>query len=293
MYLSSESELHPALFSKPVCFFFLEMSAKTDDRLSRLLSKLLRHSGDKEGLAIAADGFVLVDNVLGAASVSKLKPKPDFPMLERVVKNNDKQRFAMKCDDEKKWWIRANQGHSISTVVSDELLKELKTEDEILAYPTCVHGTYLSAWPTIKEKGLSKMARRHIHFASNLSVPLGSKKTISGMRADVEVIIHINMLAAFRQGIKFFVSDNNVILSEGNQEGFISAKFFKRVDFKPTANEKDVKMNELDNKKTDAVPVVYHFTAQQLMDRLKLVKHEIALSSTDDQLQSIVDKLIK
>ena len=33
--------------------------------------------------------------------------------IERIVKNNDKQRFALEKDDNGKLKIRANQGHTI------------------------------------------------------------------------------------------------------------------------------------------------------------------------------------
>ncbi len=33
------------------------------------------------------------------------------------------------------------------------------------AYPAVIHGTYASKWEPIKKRGLSRMARNHIHFA--------------------------------------------------------------------------------------------------------------------------------
>lgn len=46
--------------------------------------------------------------------------------VERVVKNNDKQRFHMEKDEETgKWKIRANQGHSIE-VRSNSCMKSIK-----------------------------------------------------------------------------------------------------------------------------------------------------------------------
>eukprot|EP00455_Lapot_gusevi_P028757 TRINITY_DN3079_c0_g1_i1.p1 TRINITY_DN3079_c0_g1~~TRINITY_DN3079_c0_g1_i1.p1 ORF type:complete len:100 (-),score=24.37 TRINITY_DN3079_c0_g1_i1:152-412(-) len=57
----------------------------------------------------------------------------------------------------------------------------------------------------------------------------GSAEVISGMRADCDLVIYVDVAAAMAAGIKFFVSDNQVILSEGDEGGFIPSRFFSRV----------------------------------------------------------------
>lgn len=87
------------------------------------------------------------------------------------------------------------------------------------------------------------MGRNHIHFASGL--PAGFKSldastgsveekeappVISGMRKSSTVLVYIDILAAMKAGIKFFISENGVILTEGNENGFLPYEFFKRVE---------------------------------------------------------------
>ena len=64
--------------------------------------------------------------------------------IERVVTNNDKQRFALK-DESGALYIRANQGHTMEVV--DLELKEIASAVEA---PVVVHGTYLKAFDAIK-----------------------------------------------------------------------------------------------------------------------------------------------
>lgn len=56
------------------------------------------------------------------------------------------------------------------------------------------------------------MARNHIHFAIGMPKEEG---VISGMRGSADLIIEIDMEAAMKEGIEFYISSNLVILTEG------------------------------------------------------------------------------
>jgi 2'-phosphotransferase len=138
--------------------------------------------------------------------------------------------------------IRANQGHSIK-VDTEGLLKPITVEAKNVP-EVCVHGTDEPSWKLIlKSGGLRRMGRNHIHFASGL--PAGFKSlavseasteekeappVISGMRKSSTVLIYIDIEAALASNIKFYLSENGVILSEGNEKGFVPSDFFKRVE---------------------------------------------------------------
>ena len=64
--------------------------------------------------------------------------------IERVVANNDKQRFALK-DDKGMLYIRANQGHTMD--VTGLELEEIHSAVEA---PVVVHGTYRKAFDAIR-----------------------------------------------------------------------------------------------------------------------------------------------
>lgn len=67
------------------------------------------------------------------------------------------------------------------------------------------------------------MGRQHIHMAKGGEV-------ISGMRHNSEVVIQVNVMDAIKAGIRFFESDNGVILSEGiDGSGVIPALFLKKI----------------------------------------------------------------
>ncbi|XP_052270010.1 pre-mRNA-splicing factor CWC22 homolog [Dreissena polymorpha] len=70
------------------------------------------------------------------------------------------------------------------------------------------------------------MKRNHIHMA--MGEP-GDNCVTSGMRSSCEVTIRIDLKKAMEDGIKFFVSANNVILSPGNEDGLIPPKYFELV----------------------------------------------------------------
>ncbi len=67
------------------------------------------------------------------------------------------------------------------------------------------------------------MGRNHIHMAK------GHKgEVISGMRGSCDIYIQIDMEKAIADGITFYISENDVILSAGI-EGVIPASYFKEV----------------------------------------------------------------
>ena len=96
-------------------------------------------------------------------------------------------------------------------------------------YPTIIHGTNEKAWKLIAKdpNGLSRMSRNHIHFATGL---LGDDGVISGMRGSCSVLIYVDLEKALHDGIKFFKSENGVVLTEGvKEEGRLPKDYFGKV----------------------------------------------------------------
>lgn len=69
------------------------------------------------------------------------------------------------------------------------------------------------------------MGRLHIHLSKGT---LGSKVT-SGVRNNVEIYIFIDLAKALTGGIKFYESENGVILTAGNEHGFLTPNYFQKV----------------------------------------------------------------
>merc|ERR1711963_1070591 len=204
-----------------------EEMAKDRVRLSKALSWLLRHNAEKEGFVFLEGGFLPVQEVLkhkrfrgGGYTLED---------VQAVVAECPKQRFSLKTSQEGALLIRANQGHSISTVEVD--LEEVVDPSQT---PVVIHGTYLRNWDAIKAGGLSRMTRNHIHFSAGEA---GQDGVISGMRKTADLKIYMDMSKALGAGLRFFRSANNVILSPGDSNGIISPEFFSKV--------KNVKTNQI------------------------------------------------
>ena len=52
---------------------------------------------------------------------------------------------------------------------------------------------------------------------------------VPGIRKSINVLIRINIELAMEEGIEFYVSSNNVILSPGNKDGYILPKYFLEI----------------------------------------------------------------
>ncbi|KAI0794131.1 KptA family-domain-containing protein [Fomes fomentarius] len=189
-----------------------------DVRISKTLSWILRHGSQSEGLVMRKDGYL---------SRPKLR-ELNFGGLQEIVKNDAKGRYNLVLEagpntGDEGWWIRANQGHSMKSVVLD--LEPINSQADI---PTgiAVHGTTKRAWESIKEQGLSKMTRNHIHLAQGV----GSSNVISGMRKSSEILVYVDVQKAINAGVKFYLSANGVVLTEGDEQGFLLPQFFSRVE---------------------------------------------------------------
>ena len=121
--------------------------------------------------------------------------------------------------------IRANQGHSIR-VESSGLLKEISVEAGNVP-GRVLHGTYFCFWGEIvRAGGLKPMGRNHVHC----SVGTPEEGVVSGMRKDAELLIEIDVERSLRDGVRWWLSDNGVVLTEGSKEGgVLGVEYFKRV----------------------------------------------------------------
>ncbi|KAG8994622.1 hypothetical protein FRB93_001537 [Tulasnella sp. JGI-2019a] len=206
-------------------------------QISKACSYILRHGAAKEGITIRRDGYVRVDDLLARPKLKNLKC--DLEDIQDIVASNDKQRFSLICESTASssiasptpenpeqphigdWWIRANQGHTLE--VEDLECIEIMEASEI---PMAVHGTNMKAWALIKDTGLSRMQRNHIHMAKGMA---GDSSVISGMRGSSTVFIYVDVDRAIASGIRFYLSANGVILSPGDSKGFIPPSLFEKV----------------------------------------------------------------
>lgn len=162
-------------------------------KISKYLSKHLRHQPERIGIKLAPGGWVSIDELLAACQ------KKAFPInrneLEEVVASNDKKRFSF---DETGRLIRANQGHSIEV----DLQLEPTTPPEVL-----YHGTGHGAVEAILQSGLCKMSRHHVHLSAEIATA-----KIVGARHGRPVIFAVDALIMHQANYRFYCSDNGVWL---------------------------------------------------------------------------------
>lgn len=186
-------------------------------KISKMFSYVLRHAAHKLDVNIRKDGFVRLREIM---KLRNFKPYV-LEELMAVVYFDEKERYTMVREFDGELLIRANQGHTMKVVEDDLLLEPVTDPSEI---SECVHGTYLVHWPFIKRQGLSKVARNHIHLANGL--PEDGK--IRGMRSTAELFVYVDVQKAMDDGIVFFKSKNEVVLTQGF-DGWLPVKYFQKV----------------------------------------------------------------
>jgi putative RNA 2'-phosphotransferase len=168
--------------------------ANPNEKISKFLSYVLRHSPDEIGLQLDAEGWASVEELIDKARSAGTILTPE--LIEQVVRTNDKQRFALSDDRSR---IRANQGHSVKI----ELNLPSRQPPEYL-----YHGTATRFVDAIRREGLKAMSRQHVHLS--IDEPTAHKV---GQRHGKPIILKISAGEMWRAGQQFFLSDNGVWLT--------------------------------------------------------------------------------
>lgn len=163
--------------------------------VSKAMSYVLRHKPDTIGITLDAKGWVDVNKLLEAFKNSGKRYTRE--QLDRVVAENDKQRFEFSKDRTR---IRARQGHSVEV----DLGYEPAVPPDVL-----YHGTATRNLDAIREKGLLKMNRHHVHLST-------SKETMLAVaqRHGKPVVVEVDAKRMHTDGFEFFVTANQVWLVE-------------------------------------------------------------------------------
>jgi putative RNA 2'-phosphotransferase len=169
------------------------MTDKERTRISKTLSLALRHEPGRIGLRLDSAGWAAVDELIEGMNSGGFSITVE--QLEEVVRTNDKQRFAFSEDKRR---IRANQGHSIAV----DLMYAQQQPPELL-----YHGTAVRFLPSIREQGLRKMQRHHVHLSAETAVTLKV-----GARRGRPVLLTILAGDMARAEHVFYVSANGVWL---------------------------------------------------------------------------------
>ena len=164
-------------------------------KASKFLSLVLRHKPEEIGLTLDVNGWADVDELIRL--VNRHGRKLNRSLLEQVVADNDKKRFAFSDDGTR---IRASQGHSVEV---DLALPP--TDPPELLY----HGTASRFVESIRAEGLHSAGRQHVH----LSVDEVTATKV-GQRHGKPVILVVRTGQMAAAGHRFYLSANGVWLTE-------------------------------------------------------------------------------
>jgi len=174
-------------------------------KLSKTISHALRHKPGDYGLRLDAEGWVPIDELLGA-----LRRRRDawrqisLADLERIMAESEKQRFEVWAGK-----IRAFYGHS----TAEKIEKQPAMPPEFL-----YHGTTRPAANAIRREGLKSMKRQYVH----LSTDERTARLVALRRTAQPVILRIAALEAHRQGVHFYPGNEDVWLAEPIPPAFIT-----------------------------------------------------------------------
>ena len=169
--------------------------SKNDEKLGKFLSLVLRHNPQAAGITLDEHGWADVQELLDGVRHSGRQI--DIETLERIVRENNKQRYSFNADHTK---IRANQGHSLRVDVE---LTEAKPPRYLY------HGTARRSLSAIRQEGIRKMSRQYVHLSSDFQTAIEV-----GRRHGSPVVLTINAEAMAQDGVIFYRSENGVWLCE-------------------------------------------------------------------------------
>ncbi|MEW1830582.1 RNA 2'-phosphotransferase [Streptomyces sp. NPDC088196] len=169
------------------------MDERRTVKVSKYLSKHLRHQPEQIGLTLDEAGWVEIDTLITACAANGFRFTREE--LDHVVATNDKRRFAIEGTR-----IRASQGHSIEV----DLGLPPATPP-----PYLFHGTVARNLDAIRAEGLRPMNRHAVHLSADRETA-----TRVGARRGRPVVLSVDAGAMHKDGHVFRVSENGVWLTE-------------------------------------------------------------------------------
>ena len=168
--------------------------ARSNVRVSKFLSLVLRHEPELIGLSLDRGGWVRLDVLIKGAN--RIGVRLDDAMLRQVVEQSDKKRFSISSDRQR---IRANYGHSVPV----DLDLEPSAPPKVL-----FHGTASRFLRSIRTGGLTPGNRMYVHLSRDEETALSV-----GRRHGRPVVLRIQAQRMHDDGFEFYLSTSGVWLT--------------------------------------------------------------------------------
>ena len=177
-------------------------------KLSKKMSYLLRHN--PEDLTIDSEGWVPFQQF-----VQKLSTNEEI--VREVVRLCPKQRFAVRSDNGTEY-IRANQGHTAENI--EVTFKEATPEHSLY------HGTTSERLEKIEASGgLKPMSRHHGHLSADQTT---AGNVAGRWKGETPIMLKIDAPRMVRNGMKFYLSENGVWLTNSVPMEYINYRLLRR-----------------------------------------------------------------
>jgi putative RNA 2'-phosphotransferase len=167
---------------------------KRQVKLSKFLSRVLRHRPAAIGLVLDAAGWASTEALIAGAN--RRGWRLSLAEIEQIVAENDKRRLALSPDKRR---IRATHGHSIPVDLGITA-----------AIPPArlFHGTATRYLKPIFQQGLVRGRRQHVHLSED-------EETAHriGARHGVPVVLRVAAAQMHRDGFSFVCSESGIWLT--------------------------------------------------------------------------------
>lgn len=187
----------------------MAQTQKQQVKTSKFISRILRHSPEIIDITLDEHGWADTRKLIAGINATG-RHSITMPILEKIVREDEKQRYSFNADKSK---IRANQGHSIA--VDLELAPKVPPD---MLY----HGTGMKSVSSISWQGLRPMSRQYVHLSKDIDTAVKV-----GRRHGTCVVYKIDTAQMVRDGYIFFESVNHVWLTK-----CVPVKYLRTMDDK-------------------------------------------------------------
>ncbi|MGL5745459.1 MAG: RNA 2'-phosphotransferase, partial [Cetobacterium sp.] len=196
--------------------------------------QVLRHAPEKIGANLTRAGWLDINELITKFNKKNgPKYKIDREFIDTMVAEDDKQRYSFNAEET---MIRANQGHSISWIEVDTIVKKRPPAK-------LYHGTNEVGYHAIRKSSLKPMKRNFVHLSSDID----TAKTVANRRGlkNEYTIFEINTKKAMELGTEFRISENGVWLCKEVHVDALKAIYRKGKPYSRISNLYDPKIKKI------------------------------------------------
>lgn len=176
----------------------------TYSQLSKEISYALRHAPQEYGLTLDEQGWVPVEDLIAALKKQVKYSDLTVQDITFMIQTSEKKRHEFAGNR-----IRALYGHS-----TEEKIKKDAVQPPDVLY----HGTAHKFMQKILGQGLISKDRQYVHLSQDRETAINV-----GQRRDTDpVILVIDALAAWKDGVKFYHGNETIWLADEVPAKYIS-----------------------------------------------------------------------